>query len=501
MTTQSSIPLKWYVPFANGDSSRVEIPVTTADPTRASQTLGFPPLTMQPPESGGVPPQGEDFNGGMNQIARVAWWLLNGGGWPYDSVFASNAAINGYPNGAVLQSADFRGNWINTADNNQNNPDTNGTNWVPGFQYGTTALTGLTGGTVTPTPAQAAKNGITIAGTLGSALTVILPTWVKNWTITNNTTGAFVTIVKTAAGSGVTIPQNASPTRVSGDGTNIVQPSENVATATLPNQAVAFVQVRTRLTANLNLFVATTGNDANSGLAVGSPFLTLQRAWNVIFSGYDLNGFNVTVNVAAGSYAAGVFASGPLVGATGATSLTFLGASTFVSVTSNTCFNANNGAAFAVNTISMAATGSSGDGSQGFAIFAGNGATIQFTATNFLACGAAHIGAVSGGNVFGSGNYTISGGSPAHLLTTFRGGVATASGITVTLTGTPAFSAAYVFVASVSTVNVAGTTFSGAATGSRYNVSTNAVLSTNGGGATYLPGNAAGSTATGGQYV
>lgn len=228
MTAQSAIPQKWYVPFANGDTARVELPVTTSDPTRASQTLGFPPLTMQPPESGGVPPQGEDFNGGMNQVARICWWVLNGGGWPYDSSFATNSNILGYPNGAKLQSADLRGDWISVADNNQNNPDTNGNSWVPGFQYGSTALTGLTGGTVTPTPAQAAKSGISVAGALTSALTIVLPNWTKNWTITNNTTGAFVTIVKTAAGSGVTIPQNGLPTRVSGDGTNITQLAENV---------------------------------------------------------------------------------------------------------------------------------------------------------------------------------------------------------------------------------------------------------------------------------
>ena len=243
MTAQASIPLKWYVPFAQGDSSRVELPVTTSDPTRASQTLGFPPLTMQPPESGGVPPQGEDFNGGLNQVARIAWWVLNGGGWPYDSTFATNSNINGYPNGAKLQSADFRGDWINTTDNNQNNPDTNGTNWVPGFQYGVTALTGLTGGTVTPTPAQAAKGSITLAGALGSALTIVLPSWLKNWTITNNTTGAFVTIVKTAAGSGVTIPQTGQPTRVSGDGANIVQSPENIANATQNANPVALGQL------------------------------------------------------------------------------------------------------------------------------------------------------------------------------------------------------------------------------------------------------------------
>ena len=243
MTAQSAIPLKWYVPFAQSDSARVEIPVTSSDATRASQTLGFPPLTMQPPAVGGVPPQGEDFNGAINQVARIAWWVLNGGGWPYDSTFATNSNIGGYPNGAVLQSADFLGQWISTADNNQNNPDTVGTSWVPGFQYGLTAVTGQTGGTTTLTPLQAAKRGITISGTLTSALTVIMPTWIKDWSITNNTTGAFATIVKTAAGSGVTIPQNGAPTAVAGDGTNVTQSPQNIAAATSNTHPVQFGQV------------------------------------------------------------------------------------------------------------------------------------------------------------------------------------------------------------------------------------------------------------------
>src|SRR6185437_7364248 len=255
MTTQSQIPLKWYVPFANGDASRVELPVTTADPTRASQTLGFPPLTMQPPESGGVPPQGEDFNGGMNQVARVAWWVLLGGGWTYDATFATNSNVGGYPNGAVLQSADLKGNWLSIVDNNQNNPDTNGTGWDPGFQYGNTSVSGLTGGTLTLTPAQASKNGIILSGTLTSALTVILPTWTKNWTIYNLTSGAFVTIVKTLAGSGVTIPQNGAPTRVRGDGTNIFQEAENIPAATTGVQAARFSQTFGRLL-NVQVFSA-----------------------------------------------------------------------------------------------------------------------------------------------------------------------------------------------------------------------------------------------------
>lgn len=292
MTTQANIPTKWYVPFANGDASRVELPVTTADPTRMSQTLGSPPLTMQPPESGGVPPQGEDFNGGMNQIARVAWWVLNGGGWPFDASFATNANINGYPNGATLQSADFRGDWINTADGNVNNPDTTGTGWVPGYQYGVTALTGQTGGTVTLTPAQASKETITIAGVLGSALTINLPAWLKNWRITNNTTGAFVTIVKTTAGSGVTIPQNGAATLVSGDGTNITQVSGNIAQGTTPTQTARIDQVAGVIGAGVN--VKSDLAVAGTSLTFTADQLTAATALNGTL--YQFANVNVTVN-------------------------------------------------------------------------------------------------------------------------------------------------------------------------------------------------------------
>lgn len=294
MTAQSAIPLKWYVPFATGDASRVEIPVTSSDATRASQTLGFPPLTMQPPAVGGVPPQGEDFNGALNQVARVAWWTLNGGGWPYDATFATNASIGGYPNGAVLQSADFLGQWISTADNNQNNPDTSGTNWVPGFQYGSTSLTGQTGGTVTLTPLQAAKRSIAVSGTLGSALVLVFPTWLKDWSITNNTTGAFTVIAKTAAGSGVTIPQNGSPTAVAGDGTNINQPAQNIAQGTAAAHAMTIAQGAGVIGSARNLSMTVTAVSASATMTADEIIVETALGG----TRYCLPSFSQTINLA-----------------------------------------------------------------------------------------------------------------------------------------------------------------------------------------------------------
>jgi hypothetical protein len=51
-------------------------------------------------------------------------------------------------------------------------------------------------------------------------------------------------------------------------------------------------------------------------------------------------------------------------------------------------------------------------------------------------------------------------------------------------------------------VFIDGNTFAGAAaTGSRYAITANGVVYTSGAATTYLPGNTAGSTGTGGQYV
>lgn len=243
----TNLPAKYLVPFAKNDGAKVEIPVTTATAGRASQSLGFPPITGQPPEAGGLPPQLEDFNGAVNQIARVAWWAQLGGRFPFDNTFTTDSNIGGYPLGAEIPSSDNAGTWLSLAENNVANPDTVGTGWAPSRAYGVLALTGQTGGTTTPTPVQAMKRRITIAGTLTSNLTVILPNWLYSWDVTNNTSGAFTVTVKTAAGSGVVIPQNGAPTPITGDGTNIAQPANNVPLATSATQAAQLSQTAGRL--------------------------------------------------------------------------------------------------------------------------------------------------------------------------------------------------------------------------------------------------------------
>lgn len=245
-------PGKFLIPFAQNDSAKVEIPATSADPTRMSQSLGSPPLTGMPPEAGGVPPQLEDFNGAMNQVARIPWWLMAGARFGFDAAWSGDPAIGGYPRGAVLPAAlgvalVGMGEWYSNAEDNTADPDVSGAGWVPGYHYGSTALTGQTGGTVTLTPAQAAKRVLTIAGTLTSNLVLVVPGWVYDWTVYNNTGGAFTVTIKNSGTPGVIVPQNGAPTPVRCDGNAVSLFAPNIGPATSSTQGLQLGQATGRV--------------------------------------------------------------------------------------------------------------------------------------------------------------------------------------------------------------------------------------------------------------
>lgn len=208
----------------------------------ASLNDGFPPLTRTPIAAGGKPPSGADMNGILYLVSAPIRWHQAGGKYGFNSAFAADTNVGGYPNGAELLSADMQGTWLSLIDNNTDNPDTGpGTNWVPGRAYGVTAISGLTNANVTLTPAQAAKGKITLAGTLTGNIQVIMPTWLREWTFVNNTTGSGSITVKTATGTGVVLA--AGQQKLTGDGTNIVQPAESVAPATQAQHAVQKAQL------------------------------------------------------------------------------------------------------------------------------------------------------------------------------------------------------------------------------------------------------------------
>ena len=263
--------------------------------------------------------------------------------------------------------------------------------------------------------------------------------------------------------------------------------------------------LRTKLTANLNLYVATTGSDTlNNGLISTSPFQTLQKAWNMIVNTYDLNGFNATVNISNGTYTGGLIASGIVLGLGSGNNITFLGnagspSSVTVSTTNAHCIVASGGGNIAVSGMTLTASGTSG-GSPASGLVAQGGTIAVSGAMVFGACAGQQMWAVSAGNLSCAASYTISGSAQCHYQSQI-GSIINISGVTVTLSGTPAYSIAFATTSLIGLLQSTGVTYSGAATGQRYNASANGVINTNLAGGSYFPGSSAGAAATGGQYV
>jgi hypothetical protein len=253
---------------------------------------------------------------------------------------------------------------------------------------------------------------------------------------------------------------------------------------------------REPLAANRTYYVRTDGSDANAGLAntSGSAFLTIQKAIDTV-AALDLSIYDATIQIADGSYSAGGIVSGPWLG-TG--NVTIMGNTT---TPSNVVVSSASGAAVGCKNngrVTVAALKLTTTGSGTYGLLAQYGGVILWTNLVFGACVACHIRAEMGGICEASGNYTISGNAPQHIVSVLGGAVRTAFGITVTLTGAPTFSSAFA-TANACGVYTSNASWSGSASGPLYNVSLNAVINTSGLG---LPSGLSGTTtATGGQYL
>jgi hypothetical protein len=260
-----------------------------------------------------------------------------------------------------------------------------------------------------------------------------------------------------------------------------------------------------RLTANRTYYVRTDGNDDNNGLTntSGGAFLTIQKAINVV-CGLDLQQYNVTIQVAAGTY--GSFdlyayqSSAPLSGR-----VTILGdattpANVVISATSdNAITGTHNCGIWNLSGLKLT-TSVSGHGMVApwgcELVVAGK---MDFGA---VAAGYGHMFVTTGGRIEIDASYNVTGGGKAHYWAAGAGLIGILAGITVTTANTPAFATGFALADQLAWIEAISITFAGTgATGPRYFVDLNSVVNTGGGGANYFPGNSAGSTATGGQYV
>lgn len=220
-------PREFTIPFANSATVPTTVHVVpiadqaAIDAKAASYTTGFPAHVMTAVSAGGEPPYGQDMNGVLKDLSGHLVWQQGGQGYVYSSTFAG--AIGGYPIGTILRRADGTGSWLNTTAANVSDPDAGGSGWHPINNQGVTPITGLTNANRALTVLEAAKDIITLTGTLTGNIQIIVPTYKKSWIIANLTTGAFTITVKTSGGSGVVIPQTGAsqPGQVWGDGTNV----------------------------------------------------------------------------------------------------------------------------------------------------------------------------------------------------------------------------------------------------------------------------------------
>lgn len=125
-------PSNYSTPFA-ASGAKNTIPVAATGTGKASFTDGFPAVTMLPLTSGGIPPEGKDFNGILYDITTHTVWVNAGGQYKFDS--ALSTAIGGYPVGMVLQNTAGTASYVSAVANNttdfNSTPASIGTLWLP----------------------------------------------------------------------------------------------------------------------------------------------------------------------------------------------------------------------------------------------------------------------------------------------------------------------------------------------------------------------------------
>lgn len=272
---------------------------------------------------------------------------------------------------------------------------------------------------------------------------------------------------------------------------------------TVPPSDVVKKHARERLYANRTYYIRTDGSDANTGLAntSGGAWLTLQKAWSVIQQTLDLNGFTVTVQIGDGTYPGALIASGACVGQTSHTSIVFQGNSgtpgnVIVSTTSTDAITVRRGAMLTLKDFEIRTTTS------------GVGLLVRDAASN-VAISGLRFGVTAGRQIYAIngyinaiGDYSVVGGATSHIVLQHSARFIF-DAITVTFSGTPAFSATVVVASLCATMDCQSLTVSGAATGKRFSVLVNAAIfyGTNAAGVNLFPGDVAGTTSLGGLYT
>lgn len=282
--------------------------------------------------------------------------------------------------------------------------------------------------------------------------------------------------------------------------------------------AIRNAPVRTRLTNNLTLYVRPDGSDVTGdGLlnTAGSAFATRLKAWDELCDRYEMNGHNVTIQIADGTYTDTFITSKMPAGWNGTNSVVFRGnpttpANVVISPPTGNCFMIGFGSegksGFEVNGMKLLPTAiSDGNG----LVAAGGGASIAYRNIDFGQMSGYHLLGNHGAFIYfeagsGGGTYAVSGGALAHACAN-TGSIVAPHSATIVFSNNPAFT--WFALANNGMIYINGVTWTnkGTVTGAKFWIPYSggqivASLSAPGSDVNYLPGNTAGILGIGTTY-
>ena len=247
--------------------------------------------------------------------------------------------------------------------------------------------------------------------------------------------------------------------------------------------------------------------DTGRGESESKPFKTIQAAVSYVCDNYNLSSYNVTINIAAGTYEeqvqlAGYTSSTGIIILVGASKDTTIVSGALVGLSSTSYRLENLGVAFNDGALLGASFWAGIYASRGTQFDIRNchvnaGSAESSIARYAVAADSSNLVYRYGNTIEGVFRAAIQGNSGSNIVlyadTTINGTI-NGSGATLVLGGLSTFATNAQYEGRTPVV-------SGTVTGRRYNIMLNSTCNTNNSGDEYFPGTTAGTTSFGGQYV
>lgn len=252
---------------------------------------------------------------------------------------------------------------------------------------------------------------------------------------------------------------------------------------------------REKLTANRTYFVATTGSDSNDGRTAGTPFATVQKAWDTICTTLDLAGNTAIISVADGTYTAGLLAaSRPLGG-----NIQIQGNASNASAVTFNIDGASNG--FTVNVIlgnilvirDLRIQGAS----NGIVVQAESAVQLINVVFNNVSANCLYLANGARGALAGAITFS---GTNGYGLSVLQESSLVANAIPITFSAGVSFTTSFVYCFMSGFARVSSITFTGTFTGKRFVGQTNGNIYTGTENLNYFPGSVAGTLASNAMY-